>query len=504
MASAERTHRTGLALLVALGCLLRALYWYSTGSTLEDALITFRYAENLASGMGFVYNAGEHVLGTSAPLWTLLLAAVRSIGIPDVAACAKILALVLDAFSMIAVFTLLRPSGLFPAYLGTALFCTSPAIVPISVSGMESPLVVAGMSLALLGFQRRSVLFAMGCAITLLARIDGAIFFLTMMSVALACDRPWALKQAAIALAVCLPWFLFSFFYFGTLLPESLLAKRAAYHGSVASSLEPFLMQYTPYLEKRAVYFIAKSALFILLLAGLVRTVSRERRLLWSSLFFLAYVAILGTSGALVFSWYFVPASFASIILIALGADWFLQGAGNRPKLRVAALWAISFGLCAVHLATLSARAEHSRQLQSLEEHLRKEAGVYLNMTAPAGSQVFLEPLGYVGYYAGPALVVHDEIGLVTPSVVRYRMRGDGWYVGALRELRPDYVLQYAYALEQNVTEGSGVKLFRDEGEQAWFRGHYREIKQFDASTIAPLVASKEKRYILFLRMPVE
>ncbi|HUI64387.1 MAG TPA: hypothetical protein VL126_06080 [Bacteroidota bacterium] len=302
-------------------------------------------------------------------------------------------------------------------------------------------------------------------------------------------DCRWTLKQAAITLAVCLPWFLFSYFYFGSLLPQSLLAKRAVYHGSVTSSFEPLLMQYTPYLERRAAYFIAKSAFFLLLLAGLVRTASTEGRLLCVSLFFLAYVALFGTSGVLVFSWYFVPASFASIFLIAIGAAWCLQSVGNRPKLRVAAHWALPVGLCAVHLTTLFARAEHSRQLQSLEEHLRKEAGLYLNTSVPSGSQVFLEPLRYIGYYAGPALEVHDEIGLVTPAVVPYRERGDGWYVGALKELRPDYVLQYAYALEQNVTEGSGVKLFQDEDEQKWFRAHYREIKQFDASTIAPLVA---------------
>ncbi|HUI64388.1 MAG TPA: hypothetical protein VL126_06085 [Bacteroidota bacterium] len=69
-----------------------------------------------------MYNAGEHVLGTTAPLWTLLLAGVRSIGIPDVAACAKVLAIGLDAFSTIAIFTLLWPSGLLSAYVGTALF----------------------------------------------------------------------------------------------------------------------------------------------------------------------------------------------------------------------------------------------------------------------------------------------------------------------------------------------------------------------------------------------
>src|SRR5438067_10854884 len=33
----------------------------------DDTYITFRYALNLASGFGFVYNVGESVLGTTAP-----------------------------------------------------------------------------------------------------------------------------------------------------------------------------------------------------------------------------------------------------------------------------------------------------------------------------------------------------------------------------------------------------------------------------------------------------
>jgi arabinofuranosyltransferase len=41
---------------------------------IDDAYITFRYAQNLVSGMGLVYNPGEHVLGTTTPLYTFLLA----------------------------------------------------------------------------------------------------------------------------------------------------------------------------------------------------------------------------------------------------------------------------------------------------------------------------------------------------------------------------------------------------------------------------------------------
>src|ERR1051325_10123216 len=72
--NADRLYRL-LALAIAiLALLVRIGMAYSTHATGEDALITLRYAENLALGQGFVYNPGEHVLGTTTPLYTLLLA----------------------------------------------------------------------------------------------------------------------------------------------------------------------------------------------------------------------------------------------------------------------------------------------------------------------------------------------------------------------------------------------------------------------------------------------
>ena len=42
--------------------------------TIDDAYITYRYARNILAGLGFGYNPGEQVLGTTTPLYTLLLA----------------------------------------------------------------------------------------------------------------------------------------------------------------------------------------------------------------------------------------------------------------------------------------------------------------------------------------------------------------------------------------------------------------------------------------------
>ena len=57
---------------------LFAYYW--TPYAIDDAWITYRYAEHVGAGDGFVYNPGERVLGTSTPLYTLLLAGAHEIG----------------------------------------------------------------------------------------------------------------------------------------------------------------------------------------------------------------------------------------------------------------------------------------------------------------------------------------------------------------------------------------------------------------------------------------
>jgi len=39
----------------------------------DDPFITYRYAANISRGLGFVYNPGERVLSTTAPLFAILL-----------------------------------------------------------------------------------------------------------------------------------------------------------------------------------------------------------------------------------------------------------------------------------------------------------------------------------------------------------------------------------------------------------------------------------------------
>src|SRR5258708_27407015 len=47
--------------------------------TIDDAFITFRYSRNIVEGQGFVYNTGSRVLGTTTPVYTLLMAAISGL-----------------------------------------------------------------------------------------------------------------------------------------------------------------------------------------------------------------------------------------------------------------------------------------------------------------------------------------------------------------------------------------------------------------------------------------
>jgi len=48
---------------------------------MDDSYITYRYARNLADGVGPVWNPGEHVEGYTSFLWMLLLALMHLAGI---------------------------------------------------------------------------------------------------------------------------------------------------------------------------------------------------------------------------------------------------------------------------------------------------------------------------------------------------------------------------------------------------------------------------------------
>jgi hypothetical protein len=67
--------------LVLPAMLLAANMWRVHTFTIDDSFISYRYARNLARGLGLVYNAGEHIEGYTNFLFTVILAGGIKLGI---------------------------------------------------------------------------------------------------------------------------------------------------------------------------------------------------------------------------------------------------------------------------------------------------------------------------------------------------------------------------------------------------------------------------------------
>jgi len=111
--------------------IVRFVFHWLTNYTFDDAYITFRYAENLANGLGFVYNAGERLLGTTTPLFTLLLAGFNVIGIP-VASAALFISLMASGLTAVILYRFADAVG-FKTYsfIPVVVYIFFPRLLPL-------------------------------------------------------------------------------------------------------------------------------------------------------------------------------------------------------------------------------------------------------------------------------------------------------------------------------------------------------------------------------------
>ena len=111
---------------------------------IEDAAITFTYAEHLVRGEGLVtYPGGERVEGYSNALWTFIIALLYALGVPSWTS-AKILGAVFGVLTLPLVLDLTRrmkPSGSRDAtWLAPLCLALTPPFVIWNASGLENSL----------------------------------------------------------------------------------------------------------------------------------------------------------------------------------------------------------------------------------------------------------------------------------------------------------------------------------------------------------------------------
>lgn len=197
----------------------------------DDAYITFRTAENAATGYGLRWNPIERVQSFTHPLWLLLLVGLRIVT-GELYYSTIFLSLALSILTSWLVFRMagVRFSGLVLAFLSLLL---SRSYIDYSTSGLEGPLahfllvmlcvqwikLISGTS-----FHRRDAfLVSLLLSGILLCRLDYLLLVGPMVGVL--GWRPRLVFPALLGLTPLLAWEFFSLIYYGSLVPNTAFAK---------------------------------------------------------------------------------------------------------------------------------------------------------------------------------------------------------------------------------------------------------------------------------------
>jgi hypothetical protein len=431
--------------------------------TIDDAFITFRYAQNLLAGSGLVFNPGEQVLGTTTPLYALIIT-VLALPFGGANAPFPSLALVVNALADAATCLLLwqigkrlgsERSGLIAALV----WAVAPYSVTFAIGGLETSVVVFLLAFTVWAYLTdHLVLTALSAAFALLARPDALILVGSLLL-----DRSWRAFheprkpiRCGELLAFLIPlalWGAIATIYFGSPLPHSIMAKLAVYRLQPWDSLIRLLQHYaTPFNESLwggslliGIGLVLYPVLFII---GARRALKVDSRVLAWTLYPWLYFLAFSLPNPLLFRWYLTPPLPSLIFFILLGLETVLmailrtRGTDSRPRSshpewkRVL----ITLVMLLPLVSTLNAWELHpdhgaNRPAPKMAfiklELLYGEVADLLKGQIQPGETLAAGDVGVLGYRTGANVL--DTVGLNSPVSLQY------YPVAA-----EDYVINYA------------------------------------------------------------
>jgi len=455
----------------------------------EDYYITYRVSKNLATGHGLVYTVGERVQAFTSPLNVLIPAALSLLtgnrSDELVLWLFRLVSCALLAGAAVLLFDTARKnfSSRMPAVLLVGMFGLDGKIVDFSINGQEVAFMMFFLALALHALTVRSgwTVWKLGLAGAGLmwTRPDGFIylgavglgFLLFNAGRPIGQSRLGLLKillgAGVLTVVLYLPWFLWAWHYYGSPIPHTIIAKRLLRNAtsgptrslllnlltSPIGTLRPFAGNtFLP-----AYYGLGGWPWAVTLYGRGLACVcvfywclpfARPQARAVSFAFMLGHL-YLSLAVRNPFPWYVPSCAILGIFVLAhiaqhgLDLAFSLKDKDDRNFHRL--LTGIHVLAAMVLSATLFLMLCSAYQLRiqqrEIEEGLRKQIGLWLRQHAAAPTDtVFLEPLGYIGYFS--QLKMLDFPGLSAPEVVaaEKRLRSTS-LAKIILELRPDWLV---------------------------------------------------------------
>jgi len=457
------------------------LYALHTSHIWEDFFITYKFSKNLVDGHGLVYHPGERVYGFTSVINTLLpsffywltqsfhpyLGALWLYRIASAAAFAT---------AGLLTFNYLREKDENPdcALFFAVLFVVETKAIAFTSNGQEAGFMLVFLMPALIyAFEdiERHWKLVGACWAGLLYTRPDAVVYITAISASLLVfserrKKTFVSLLAAVSLTavIYLPWFVFAWSYYGNPVPHTIISNSTYLLGediellSVLESIVHVLVSiYAPIYHSFGgwpgwVYWFSLTSSVIA--AGYWLLPSEDRFGRFTSLFFslmVAYFVFLANRGG-VFPWYLPPTAIAGFVVLSRGVVAFLAWAKVKIGLAVSLMGTIAVGFIAIFLMS-------AHQLRIQQHHIefgnRMKVGLWLKEHVKEGERVYLEPLGYIGFFSNAKVL--DYPGLVSPEVVAVNKAvGRAAFGNVIGRLEPEWLVLRPFEL-QKLSEHSGL-----------------------------------------------
>lgn len=480
--SASKGVRSYLFLPVLLVFCAPLTFAFFTSQVWEDYYITFRSSRNLVDGFGLVYQPGERVHTFTSPLGVLIPALCYWVSANDTAALWLFRIICAGALGGTAAIVALHAQehrwSKAALWIALCLGLLEAKVIAFAANGMETALLIFFAALVWRELTRpggpRVLTLGLGYSGLMWTRPDACIL---AAGVTLAwwlvgpkrldsTERSWwrtVVLSIAIGSLLYLPWFLWAWWYYGSPIPQTVIAKSV--YSPEGFTLGRLLASPLRCLVDNT----ALDGLFLPIyyatggwprdLMGFGRLLARLSAFLWLIPFIPrpARAASLATlfggmymHQIMPYPWYYGAWTLLAALALAGAAQ---AAAASLSKLslsfgRIATACTVagSIGICLASSYTCKV------QQAVIEESGRKQIGLWLKEHARPGDSIFLEPIGYIGYFSN--LKIFDFPGLTSPEVSNIVREGRGSYANLIGELTPDWiVVRPIEVLDQRLTE---------------------------------------------------
>ncbi|HYB44466.1 MAG TPA: hypothetical protein VEL75_22005 [Candidatus Methylomirabilis sp.] len=413
---------------------------------LDDSWIHMHFARNLAEGHGFSYNPGVPVAGSTAPLWTLMLAAIfamlgQHVFWAKVAGITAQLATALLARRLAWAWT----GNRWLALLAGLLTATAGPLVWGALSGMEVALAALLATGALVCHAAgRDTAAALLLGLATLSRPESLLLAVLVWLAGPMTPRRTGIFAGLIALCVG-PWILFNWATAGTPLPATAAAKiEGGLIGFLFGSREPVMKALVERPWQFAVEWVrwlwSVNGLFPpLLLVGWWALGRRRGR----SAALPAAALVLQPMAMALLAPYRGPGfqeGRYSIHLLPLAIAVAVSGLtvfARLPRLRAALVLLLAAGAV---VAAGPAADRYGWGVQNIDA-MQVRLGRWVAANTPPDARLALNDVGAIAYFSRREVV--DMIGLVTPAIIRYRRDGEAGVLRYLELTCPDYLIVF-------------------------------------------------------------